>query len=58
MLGLWQKPGAAFLCIEPWQGHSDPVGFAGGLRDKPGIVQLAAGASRSFRMDVTVLSAD
>lgn len=58
MLGAWQKPGAAFLCIEPWQGHADPVGFAGDLRDKPGIVQLAAGASRSFRMDVSVLSAD
>lgn len=58
MLGVWQKPGAGFLCIEPWQGHADPVGYAGGLRDKPGIVQLAPGASRSFRMDVTVLSAD
>lgn len=58
MLGVWQKPGASFLCIEPWHGHADPVGFAGDLREKPGIVQLAAGASRSFRMDVTVLSAD
>lgn len=58
MLGLWQKPGARFLCIEPWQGHADPVGFSGDFRDKPGIVQLPPGASRSFRMDVTVLSAD
>lgn len=58
MLGIWQKPGARFLCIEPWQGHADPLGFTGDFRDKPGIVQLAAGESRSFRMDVTVLSAD
>lgn len=58
MLGVWQKPGAPFLCIEPWQGHADPLGFAGQFRSKPGIVQLAPGASRSFRMDVTVLSAD
>ena len=58
MLGLWQKPGAAFLCIEPWQGHADPVDFAGDFGDKPGIVKLPAGESRAFRMDVSVLSAD
>lgn len=58
MLALWQKPGAAFLCIEPWQGHADPVGFSGDFRDKPGVVQLAPGRGRSFRMDVSVLSAD
>ena len=26
-LGLWTKPGAPFLCIEPWAGYSDPAGF-------------------------------
>lgn len=57
-LGLWQKPGARYLCIEPWQGHADPLGFAGDLRAKPGIVILPPGEARSFRMDVTVLSAD
>lgn len=58
MLALWQKPGAAFLCIEPWQGHADPVGFSGDFRDKPGVVQLAPAGSRSFRMDVSVLWVD
>ncbi|MET0251531.1 MAG: aldose 1-epimerase family protein [Novosphingobium sp.] len=53
-LGLWQKPGAAFLCIEPWAGHADPVGFTGDLPDKPGIVTLAPGEAHSLRMDVTV----
>jgi len=53
-LGIWQKVGAPFLCIEPWQGLADPAGFAGELRDKPGIVRLPAGEERSFRMDVTV----
>ncbi|MCT2399179.1 aldose 1-epimerase family protein [Novosphingobium mangrovi (ex Huang et al. 2023)] len=57
MLGIWQKPGAAFLCIEPWQGHADPIGFTNDFREKPGIVQLAPGESRSFRMDVTILTA-
>ena len=53
-LGVWQKPGAPFLAIEPWHGFNDPVGFAGDFRTKPGVVELAPGASRSFRMDVTV----
>lgn len=53
-LGIWQKPGAPFLAIEPWQGYNDPAGFAGDFRDKPGVVAVAPGASRSFRMDVTV----
>ena len=53
-LGLWQVPGARYICIEPWQGHADPMGYRGDFRDKPGIVTLAPGASRSFRMDVTV----
>jgi galactose mutarotase-like enzyme len=57
MLGLWQVPGARYICIEPWLGHSDPEGFAGELRDKPGIVRLAPGESRSIRMSVTVRAA-
>jgi galactose mutarotase-like enzyme len=54
MLGIWQKPGAAYICIEPWQGIADPLGYAGDFRDKPGVVTLPPGASRSVRMDVTV----
>lgn len=53
MLGIWQVPGARYICIEPWQGHSDPLGYSGDFRDKPGVVTLAPGASRNFRMDVT-----
>lgn len=54
MLGVWQKPGAAYLCIEPWAGIADPVSYDGDFRAKPGIMELAPGAARSFRMDVTV----
>jgi galactose mutarotase-like enzyme len=54
MLGIWTKPGAAFVCVEPWAGHADPEGYDGDFRDKPGIMQLAPGAARSFRMSVTL----
>ena len=41
-LGLWTKgPGAAFVCIEPWQGIASPVGPPQELRDKEGILTLA-----------------
>ena len=54
VLGIWQKPGAAYLCIEPWQGIGDPADWEGDFRFKPGVVELDAGASRAFRMDVRV----
>lgn len=53
-LGIWQKPGANFICIEPWVGHADPAGFSGEFAEKPGILLLAPGAEHSLRMDVTV----
>jgi galactose mutarotase-like enzyme len=54
MLGIWQKPGAHYLCIEPWQGIADPLGYDGDFRDKPGVVILPPGEVRLFRMSVTV----
>lgn len=57
MLALWQKPGADFLCIEPWAGIADPADFDGDFFDKPGVMTLAPGGERSLRMDVTVVPA-
>jgi galactose mutarotase-like enzyme len=54
-LGLWTKPGAEFICIEPWQGVSDPAGFAGQLHEKPGIFSVAPGSSHSTHMAITLL---
>jgi len=54
-LGLWQKPGAHYLCVEPWAGMADPVGFEGDVWDKPGIMALLPGDRRSFRMDVALV---
>ena len=54
MLALWTKPGARFICVEPWQGHADPAGFDGEIWDKPGMLKLAPGESRGFAMQVTL----
>ncbi|WP_416462397.1 aldose 1-epimerase family protein [Sphingomonas sp. VDB2] len=54
-LGLWQKPGAHYLCVEPWAGMADLVGFTGDVWDKQGILCLLPGDGRSFRMDVTLV---
>lgn len=53
-LGIWTKPGAHYLCIEPWAGHADPQGFTGDITEKPGIVEISPGASASYRMTVTL----
>ncbi len=52
-LGLWTKPGAGYLCIEPWQGHADDEGFTGAFADKPGVITLAPGESREIGMAMT-----
>lgn len=54
-LGIWTKPGAGYVCIEPWQGHASPEDFDGELADKPGIVAIAPGATESFAMSISVL---
>jgi galactose mutarotase-like enzyme len=51
-LGVWTKPGAGFLCIEPWQGYAAPLGFSGELKDKPGSALLSAGASINFAIEI------
>ncbi|WP_134497488.1 aldose 1-epimerase family protein [Microvirga pakistanensis] len=53
-LGIWTKPGAGYVCIEPWQGYADPVGFEGELRDKPGIVMIPPGENRHFTMEIAL----
>jgi galactose mutarotase-like enzyme len=55
-LGVWTKPGAPFLCIEPWRGVADPQGFDDELDAKPGIFMLAPGASEVLTMHVEWLA--
>ena len=55
-LGLWTKPGAGFLCIEPWLGAASPVDFDGPFVEKPGIILLAPGESRSAALRIAAFS--
>jgi galactose mutarotase-like enzyme len=47
-LGIWSKPGAPFVCLEPWNGYIDTARHDGQLNKKPGILELAPTASRTF----------
>jgi galactose mutarotase-like enzyme len=40
-LGLWAKPNAPFICIEPWLGISDSVHATKDIYKKEGILSLA-----------------
>ncbi|MEE1655343.1 aldose 1-epimerase family protein [Microvirga sp. CF3062] len=53
-LGIWTKPGAGFVCIEPWQGYADPQDFVGDFSDKPGTVSIQSGETRRFAITITV----
>lgn len=51
-LGLWSKPGAPFLCIEPWYGFATPEGGAGPFVEKPGLAHIPPGGERTFAMTI------
>lgn len=55
-LGIWSKPGAPFVCIEPWQGYAAPAGFTGNLDDKPGVVCVPPGALQTFEMSIELVA--
>ncbi len=53
-LGVWSRPGAPFVCIEPWQGYAAPVDFKAEFRDKPGLVQIAPEERRAWQYRIEV----
>lgn len=52
-LALWTKPGAPFLCVEPWHGTAAEEGGPRELRDRPFTTLLAPGESARFAFTVT-----
>lgn len=52
-LALWTKPGAPFLCIEPWHGMAAHEGAPPDIAARPGTMTLAPGETRRFAMSIT-----
>ncbi|THD76953.1 aldose 1-epimerase family protein [Thalassobius vesicularis] len=52
-LALWTKPGAPFVCIEPWHGTAARTTDGPAIEDRPGTILLPPGDSLSFRWSVT-----
>ena len=51
-LGIWAKPGASYVCIEPWLGIADVEGTDQNLKNKEGIIELEA--RNEFNADYTI----
>ena len=56
LAAFWTRPGAPFLCLEPWQGCAAFEGETGRFRDKPFAVTLAPGERKTLAYAVTLLS--
>ncbi len=54
-LGIWTKPGAAYVCIEPWHGIADPHGFDGEFRDKPGVFEVPAHGEKHIALRISLV---
>ncbi len=55
-LGLWSRAGGDFLCIEPWRGMASPPGFQGDFAEKPWLMLIPPGESRSAHLTITAQS--
>lgn len=53
-LALWSKPGAPFVCIEPWHGMAAAIGAGPELSARPFTVTLEPGGAAEFGFEVSV----
>lgn len=56
LVGLWSPPKkrAPFVCIEPWYGRTDAVGFAGTYEEKAWMQQLNVGETFDVSYDIII----
>ena len=55
-LGLWAKPGAPYVCIEPWFGMCDNENVSGVLKEKPAIMSLKPQEEFVFSYEINILN--
>lgn len=53
-LGIWAKPNADFVCIEPWIGIADSTDSDRNFETKEGLRKLASGANFSATYSITI----
>jgi galactose mutarotase-like enzyme len=53
-LALWTKPGAPFLCVEPWHGTAPVIGASAEIAARPYALTLAPGNSARFGFSVEI----
>jgi len=54
-LGIWAKPEAPFVCIEPWLGIGDSSDSNHHFEEKDGILKLEAQKSEAKKYSITIL---
>lgn len=56
LVGLWSPPKkrAPFVCIEPWYGRTDAVGFSGSYEEKAWMQTLAPGGCFDAYYDIII----
>jgi galactose mutarotase-like enzyme len=54
-LGIWAKPAAPFVCIEPWLGIADSVDSSQNFEEKEGVLKLASGQSDQKIYSISIL---
>ena len=53
--GIWTKPQAPFLCLEPWNGFADSVAGQVEFKDKLGLIHLKSNETFSCQFSATFL---
>ncbi len=54
--GIWSKPTHPFICLEPWYGRCDDIGFTGDISQKEAVNSLEAGKTFKGGYGIRVLS--
>lgn len=53
-LGIWAKPNAAFVCIEPWLGITDEEDTNGDFLKKDGLISLPIGETFEAEFQISI----
>jgi galactose mutarotase-like enzyme len=51
--GIWQKPGAPYLCLEPWHGMAARADGDQAIEHRPGTVVLPPNGTARFELRLT-----